>query len=273
MPFHRITLGQFQCYALEDNSRIVDIRNEITQVSAKELLAAMKESGYDDFHVKIGFNNLLVKTPEFLILIDAGTGNDHLVDSLAEAGYAPEDIDYLVITHSDFDHIGGMDHFTKAKIVFPKSAYDLWTTAISRAKMIASFQEVFLKFLAPDFVAKGVEYREHYGAVKLPSLLSRIILVKEEEVFLPGMKMFATPGHRPDHFAVEITSDENTLLHIADGWRHKIQMLRREWYSIYDSYPEQMAESIGLVLKRAEEKEAMLFGAHFEWPGFQEWRG
>ncbi len=268
MPFHKISLGTVDCFALEDNSRIIDLRNELPQISEEALLSALKENGKTDFHTKIGFNNLLIKTKQYLVLIDCGTGNDQLIDSLAEAGFSPNDIDYLVITHSDFDHIGGMDHFEKAKIVFPKTAYDLWTTEISRNKMIESFEEVFLKFLSPDFVAKGVEYREHYGSEKLPSLLSRMILVKEEEEFLPGIRMVATPGHRPDHFAVEISSEGKTLLHIADGWRHKIQLEHPDWYSIYDAYPEQMAQSIGIALKRAEEKNAILFGAHFEWPGF-----
>ncbi|MFT4663868.1 MAG: glyoxylase-like metal-dependent hydrolase (beta-lactamase superfamily II) [Polaribacter sp.] len=268
MPFHKISLGKLECIALEDNSRIIDLRNELPQVPEELLLSAIKENGGTDFHAKVGFNNLLIKTEQYLVLIDSGTGSDKLIESLAEAGFHPKDIDYLVITHSDFDHIGGMDNFAKAKIVFPKTAFDLWTTEISRNKMIESFQEVFLKFLTAEFVAKGVEFRQHYGSEKLPSLLSRMILVKEEEEFLPGFRMVATTGHRPDHFAVEIISEEKTLLHIADGWRHKIQVKHPDWHSIYDSYPDQMAESIGVAIKRAKEKNAILFGAHFEWPGF-----
>jgi len=268
MPFHEIKLGSFDCIALADNSNIIDLRNELPQIAEDVLLEALKAEGKDGFQATVGFNNLLIKTANHLVLIDCGTGINKLLDSLSEAGYQPEDIDYLVITHSDFDHIGGMDHFTKAKIVFPKTAYDLWTNEISRDKMIASFQEVFQKMFPPDFIKEGVAYRQNYGTTKLPSLLSRIVLVKEEEEFLPGFRMLATPGHRADHYAVEICSEEHCILHIADGWRHSIQMKYPEWYSIYDSYPEQMAESLQKALKRAEEKKAILFGAHFEWPGF-----
>ncbi|MFK7806694.1 MAG: MBL fold metallo-hydrolase [Saprospiraceae bacterium] len=270
MPTHQITLGQFQCYALEDNSTITDVRNEFTQVPEDELLAAMQANGYKDFHVKIGFNNLLIKTPEHLVLIDCGTGENNLVNSLREAGFSPDDIDYVVITHSDFDHIGGLDFFTNARIVFPKTAYDLWVTEISREKMITSFVEVFSKLFPKNFVEEGVKYRRHYGSQKLPALLSRIILVKEEEQFLPGLRMIATPGHRPDHYAVEISSEEQTILHIADGWRHKIQKEHPEWYSVYDNYPDQFAESIKLALNRARDKKAMIFGSHFTWPGFDD---
>ena len=265
--FHKFKLGQFQCIALEDNNNIVDIRKELVQVPVPELFAAMKTCGYMDFSVKIGFNNLLIQTGRANVLIDAGTGTDRLITNLADAGISPDDIDYLIITHGDFDHIGGIVHFTKAKIVFPKMAYDLWTNETSFNMMLENFKEIFSKFLDPDFMVKAVLFRKNYSKFKLPSLKNRIILVKEEEEFLPGFKMIFTPGHRPDHFAVEIQSDGKTLLHIADGFRHEVQTLHPEWYSIYDSYPEQMAESVRLVLKRAKEKEAVLFGAHFVFPG------
>ncbi len=122
-------------------------------------------------------------------------------------------------------------------------------------------------FLDPGFVAKGVQYREHYGAIKLPSLKDRIILVKEEEEFLPGIRFVGTSGHRSDHFTVEIHSDGATLLHIADGFRHMVQAQHPDWYSRFDSYPDQMAESLTMILQRAEKKKALLFGSHFMFPG------
>ncbi len=263
----RFKLGNISCIALEDNNQQVDIRVELGQVDEDQLLKAMKDNGYDGFDVKIGFNCLYLEQNGKHILIDCGTGSNDLITSMKNVGLDAKDIDYLVITHSDFDHIGGLDLFKKAKIVFPKLAYDLWTDDSERAKMIDKFKEVFLKFLAPDFVEKGVAYRENYGTIKLPGLKDRMLFVEPEEQFLPGIKMIHTPGHRPDHYAVEIDSDGHTLLHIADGFRHKIQVQHPDWYSRFDSYPEQMAESLTKVLDLAKEKNALLFGSHFQFPG------
>ncbi len=267
MPAHHFKLGALNLISLQDNAQTIDIRQELGQVPEADLLAAMQSHGYEDFNTKIGFNILFVQTQAHKTLIDCGTGMNELLESMSEAKLKPEEIDYLIITHSDFDHIGGLDNFPNTKIFFPKPAYDLWTNDMIRKGMIDNFKTVFLKFLDPDFVAKGAAYREDYGANKLPSLNNRIQLVIEEEEFLPGFKMIFTPGHRPDHFAVEIESEGETLVHIADGYRHVIQVDHPDWYSRFDSYPEQMTESLNLINERIKKKNALVFGSHFTFPG------
>lgn len=265
--FYPFSLGSFNCIALEDNQKDIDIRIELGQVNEVELLRSMQENGYENFNVTIGFNCLLVQNGHQNILIDAGKGTDKLVSSLAAAGLTPDDIDVLIVTHSDFDHIGGLRHFQNARLILPKQAYDLWTNSTTRHEMIENFKTVFLKFLPADFVAKGAAYREKYGAEILPSLKDRIQFVEAEEEFINGFKMVFAPGHRPDHYAVEIVSNGATLLHIADGFRHAVQVDHPDWYSRFDSYPEQMAESLKMLVQRAIDKNATLFGSHFQFPG------
>ena len=72
---------------------------------------------------------LLVDTGKHTVLIDAGLPSEmggQLVQSLGDAGYGPNDINYLLITHGDYDHIGGLSNFPSAQIVLPSHAYDLW---------------------------------------------------------------------------------------------------------------------------------------------------
>jgi len=273
MPTHQFKLGALNLISLQDNAQTIDVRQELGQIPEAELLTAMQLHGYNDFNTLIGFNILFVQTEHHKVLIDCGTGMNELLESMSEVDLSPEEIDYLIITHSDFDHIGGIDNFLNAKIIFPKPAYDLWTNDMIRKGMIENFKTVFLKFLDPDFVAKGAAYREDYGANKLPSLNQRIQLVKEEEEFLPGFKMIFTPGHRPDHFAVEIESEGETLIHVADGYRHVIQVDHPDWYSRFDSYPEQMAESLVLINDRIKAKKALVFGSHFTFPGLARFEG
>jgi glyoxylase-like metal-dependent hydrolase (beta-lactamase superfamily II) len=72
--------------------------------------------------ITFSLRNLLVKDDKKLILFDSGTGNkqnekfrqnfnisgdDNLVNSLAESGLSPDDITDVVHTHLHFDHCGG----------------------------------------------------------------------------------------------------------------------------------------------------------------------
>jgi glyoxylase-like metal-dependent hydrolase (beta-lactamase superfamily II) len=94
----------------------------------------------DDLGSRIG--SWIVRTPEHVVLIDTGVGNDkprasnpiwHLrrgtfLDDLAAAGVTPEQVDVVVITHMHVDHVGWntrlvdgawVPTFPNARYVFP----------------------------------------------------------------------------------------------------------------------------------------------------------
>ena len=53
-----------------------------------------------------------------------GEGEMSVTDNLASIGILPEDIDEVYITHSHYDHISGVCHFTNAKICLSRDEYD-----------------------------------------------------------------------------------------------------------------------------------------------------
>ena len=57
-----------------------------------------------------GVNAYLVEDGEAVTLVDAGIPYDHrkLVGGLDQLGYSPRDLDRVLVTHYDFDHVGGL---------------------------------------------------------------------------------------------------------------------------------------------------------------------
>src|SRR3984957_14874859 len=75
--------------------------------------------------VGLEINTILVNTGDKLLLIDAGCGVDkfqkttgRLIGNLAAAGYAPGDIDMVLLTHAYFDHLWGISDAKNASLLF-----------------------------------------------------------------------------------------------------------------------------------------------------------
>ena len=103
----------------------------------------------DDLGSRIG--TWIVRTPEHLVLVDTGVGNDKrresnplwhrrtgtFLDDLAAAGVRPEQVDYVVITHMHVDHVGWntrLDNgrwvptFPRARHLFARREWEHWSS-------------------------------------------------------------------------------------------------------------------------------------------------
>ncbi len=74
-------------------------------------------------------NVTLVETNKYKILIDLGTNLKYICNALEKKGILPEDIDYIIFTHTHNDHISALNSFIKkykpAICITQKMYYDL----------------------------------------------------------------------------------------------------------------------------------------------------
>jgi hypothetical protein len=110
--FFRMSLGQFEVTALSDGAVNLDVVKLLSEPAA-DTEAALKASFLQN-PLPTSVNAFVINTGSKLILVDAGGGTffgpglGKLQANLRAAGYSPEQVDEVLLTHMHRDHIGGL---------------------------------------------------------------------------------------------------------------------------------------------------------------------
>jgi len=162
--------------------------------------------------VETSVNAYLVKTGDKLILVDAGAAGNfgptagQLTKSLAKAGYSPDQIDAVLITHVHVDHVSGL--MDGDKLVFPNAAIyiskpeaEFWFGAKSKGNI-------------PEQL-KG-SYRIADASVSPYIKAGRVKTFDYGQELFPGILPLARPGHTPGHTFYLLSSKGEKLLFWGD---------------------------------------------------------
>ena len=124
--YYRMMLGQFEITALFDGGMELD-SGLLRNVSREDIDSLLKRAMIDDpKKVPTSTNAYLINTGAKLVLVDAGGGAafggvlGHLPKNLVAAGYKPEQVDFVLITHLHDDHFAGLTD-AEGKPVYPNA--------------------------------------------------------------------------------------------------------------------------------------------------------
>jgi glyoxylase-like metal-dependent hydrolase (beta-lactamase superfamily II) len=222
----------------------------------------------------MSYNAFLINTGTQLILIDTGTGGKlddepefhgagHLLANLEAAGYRPDQVDEIFITHRGQDHIGGLTTgtertFPNATVVVPRIEFEKFLDPTKAAALIARAHD---SKAVSDFVEFTRKLFEPYIRV------GKFKTFDEDTTLSPGVRAIATHGHTPGHTCYIIESKEQTLLLMGDlVLMGALQFEDPSLGSYFDADPEAAAGQRKRIFELASSKQLWVAGSHLSFP-------
>lgn len=254
-------LGTFGVTVISDGTRVSEKPQETygldqTPDAVSDLLAANFLPA-DKF--ANGFSPTLIDTGSEVILFDtglgeggreAGTGN--LLQGLSAAGYSPDQVTIVVITHMHGDHIGGLMEggapaFKNARYVTGQAEYDFWKDEARVGTPAEGGHKGVLKNVVP--------------------LAEKMTFIGDGDEVVPGITGMAAFGHSPGHMIFKVESEGRGLVLTADTANHFVLSLQRpDWEVRFDMDKAKAASTRKQVFDMIATDRLPFIGYHMPFP-------
>jgi glyoxylase-like metal-dependent hydrolase (beta-lactamase superfamily II) len=257
-----MAFGDFEVTALSDGVASLDVVKLLDQPAEKTETALQGASLHNPLDTSV--NAYLIKTGAKLVLVDAGGGTvfgpalGKLRSNLQAAGYRPEQIDDIVLTHMHRDHVGGLT--IDGKAVFPnatvhadKRESDFWLSSDNFDNAPPDLRARFL----------GVS-----SALRPYIVAGRYKPFEADSEILPGVRSVASYGHTVGHTTYVVESRAQQLWLIGDLVNVAAVQLQHPSVSFaFDSNGPAAAASRVKSLTSAAEQGVLIGAAHLPFPG------
>ncbi|WAC73496.1 MBL fold metallo-hydrolase [Roseateles sp. SL47] len=260
---YRFKLGQLDVTALSDGTHPFPVDTVMVGTTDTEIGKALD-------HEFLGrppagsINAFLIHTGQQLVLVDAGAGAlygdccGQVLQQIRAAGYSPEQVDVVLLTHLHKDHVGGITAsgralFPNAVIRASKADLDYWSSTTAKARapdFLASFFDAAVEALAPYKAAGRLRPIEGAGPIG------------------DDIAAITSPGHTPGHLSYSFTSGGQTLVVMGDLIHvAALQLPHPEVTVKYDSDGTAARQSRVTELRAAARGRWLLAAAHVSFPG------
>jgi len=260
--YARIALGDFEITPLSDGTADLPM-DQLLQQKAEATRAALQKN-FLALPLETSTNAFLINTGTRLVLVDTGSGAyfgptlGKLAANLKAAGYQPEQVDEVYITHLHPDHVGGLA--SNGRRVFPNAIVraaradsDYWLSQAYADQAAADKKGFFqpaMQSLAP-YVQAG-----------------KFKAIERDGELVPGISAMAAAGHTPGHTVYLVQSQGKKLLLIGDLVHvAQVQMDNPEVTIGFDSDARAAFASRKQFFDGAAREGELVAGAHLQFPG------
>ncbi len=206
---------------------------------------------------------LLVDLGKRKVLIDTGAGSKqsdkffswhrlngdaNLSDSLVKAGYVPEDITDVILTHLHWDHCGGCVYYDEddtPNLTFPNATH--WVSQLQ-----------WDNYMAPNSREGVVYFPDNMMPVYEAGLLQPIAM---DAMILDNIEVRILNGHTQGNLLPIIHTPQGAIAFMGD-LIPVCPSIRLPWVSAYDTNPLQSIVEKERFLAEAAEQNIILFFEH-----------
>jgi glyoxylase-like metal-dependent hydrolase (beta-lactamase superfamily II) len=268
--FYRYKVGDIVVTVVSDGKNVFPLFDAfIPNAKREDINAALEKAFMPRDMVTIWFAPLVIQSDGKLIVIDTGTGptakvaskgaNGLFLENMQAAGFDPNKVDMVVISHFHTDHVNGLLNadgkpaFPNAEVLVPAAEWKFWTDdgEMSRAKgerMVGLFK--------------------NNRNVFETGLKKKVTPYDWNKEIAPGLTSVETVGHTPGHTSYVLASGGGKVFIQSDVTNNPhLFAANPGWHANFDQDGEVAEKTRRRIYDMVVAEKLQVQGFHYPFPG------